>query len=86
MQPKPDEDNGDGGGSSGVEEFTVMVYENVPSTGYVGDPILKLGDRDTIGGPDGATFVFAEDNDGTDSTYYDAVTNDPADGSAIRTP
>ena len=40
-----------------------MVYENVPSTGYVGIPLDMLGTRDTIGGPDGASFVFAEKKD-----------------------
>lgn len=74
VQPDPDPDNGDGGGSTGVVPFSIDVYENVPSTGYVGDPIPNLGDRDTIGGPDGATFVFAEMNDGPDSTFYDGET------------
>lgn len=56
---------------TGVEMFTRMVYENVPSTGYAGDPITKLGDRDTIGGPDGASFEFAEDKDLAADNYYD---------------
>ena len=59
--------------ATGVQMLERMVYENVPSTGYVGDPIEKLGDRDEIGGPDGATFVFAEDEDDLGSTYYDDV-------------
>ena len=51
-----------------------MVYENVPSTGYTGIPLDISGEmglrykdangvpqvRDTIGGQDGASFVFAE--------------------------
>ena len=51
-----------------------MVYENVPSTGYTGIPLEMTGEmglqykdangavqvRDTVGGPDGASFVFAE--------------------------
>ena len=49
----------------------LMVDENVPSTGYVGMPIEDLGMRDTIGGPDGSTFVFAEDMDAAGDNYYD---------------
>ena len=49
-----------------------MVYENVPSTGYVGMPLGMLGTRDMIGGPDGASFVFAEDMDNSvDLNFYD---------------
>ena len=61
-----------------------MVYENVPSTGYVGGPLMGLSYkdlndatrfRDTIGGPDGASFVLAEDVDdptgGAGRMYYD---------------
>ena len=56
--------------SSDVVMMERMVYENVPSTGYVGMPLddLSYNDgkggketRDTIGGPDVASFVFAED-------------------------
>ena len=51
-----------------------MVYENVPSTGYVGIPLDMLGTRDMIGGPDGASFVFAEDmDDSVDRGFYDSV-------------
>ena len=51
-----------------------MVYENVPSTGYVGIPLDMLGTRDMIGGPDGASFVFAEDmDDSVDLGFYDSV-------------
>ena len=51
-----------------------MVYENVPSTGYVGIPLDMLGTRDTIGGPDGASFVFAENMDNTLALgFYDSV-------------
>ncbi len=77
-----------------------MVYENVPSTGYVGIPLDGLsypdgkggmGTRDTIGGPDAASFEFAEDQDGTTgaaTAYYDQTmvesddmsgNDDPAD-------
>ena len=66
------------------------VYENVPSTGYVGMPLQgliettsagdELANRNVIGGPDGALFVFAEDNDdSTDEDYYDAMLRDDAD-------
>ena len=64
----------------------LMVYENVPSTGYVGTPLdyydLRYPDgqgghafRDTIsGGLDGAFFVFAEDKDNmVGDGYYDAM-------------
>ena len=71
VQPDPDPPGDGMTPATGVEEMTRMVYENVPSTGYVGDPIeglvirnrtgtRVLADRDTIGGPDGDTFVFAE--------------------------
>ena len=83
VQPDPDPDNGDGGGSTGVQEFTLMVYENVPSTGYVGDPIQNLGGRTLIGGPDGATFVFAEDEDSADSDFYDGIADDPTNGGQV---
>ena len=68
------------------------VKENVPSTGYVGVPLddllkeidkdLTLAPRNTIGGPDGATFVFAEENDNLAdpvSTFYDEPLRGPAD-------
>ena len=79
VQPDPDPTDEEEEGSSGVETFTRMVYENVPSTGYVGDPIMDLGPRDEIGGPDGATFVFAESNDSVTpaSTFYDADLRGP---------
>ena len=76
------------------------VYENVPSTGYVGIPLDAgyvagyegiqkdglsypdgkggTGTRDTIGGPDGASFVFAEDEDGA-TAYYDQIMVDSDD-------
>ena len=61
-----------------------MVYENVPSTGYVGIPLGGLhypdGEgghavRDTIsGGLDGAFFEFAEDKDNmVEDGYYDSM-------------
>ena len=64
-----------------------MVYENVPSTGYVGMPLDGLGypdgeggtgTRDIIGGPDGASFVFAEGPPlvtTTGATNYDGATD-----------
>ena len=64
------------------------VAESTPSTGYAGDPIRGLGDLDTISGPDGSLFVFAEVNDtpGTtndaDDDYYDdelRPADDPTD-------
>ena len=69
---------------------TRMVYENVPSTGYVGIPLEMTGEmglrykdandvtkeRNTIGGPDGASFVFAENYDEADHNYYDMVLTD----------
>ena len=75
--------------ATGVEEITRMVYENVPSTGYVGNPIgglviktksgTTIADRDMIGGPDADTFVFAENfdhsTDGTDVTGFYAYYN-----------
>ncbi len=85
------------------------VYENVPSTGYVGIPLDAgyvagyegiqkdglsypdgkggTGTRDTIGGPDGASFVFAEDEDGTTgaaTAYYDQIMVDSDDISAAE--
>ncbi len=71
VQPDPDPPGDGMTPNTGVEEMVRTVYENVPSTGYVGDPIeglvirnrtgtTVLADRDTIGGPDGDTFVFAE--------------------------
>ena len=68
-----------------------MVYENVPSTGYVGIPldyVLSYHDgkggvkvRDTIGGPDVASFVFAEDEDNAvGDGYYDSMLVDGSTG------
>ena len=65
-------------------EVELEVYENVPSTGYVGMPLggLSYHDgqggvkvRDTVsGGRDGAFFVFAEDkDDAVTDGYYDSV-------------
>lgn len=73
--------------ATGVEMFTREVREDVPSTGYVGGPITKLGGRNAIGGPDGARFVFAENNDtatpGVGSEFYDTTlapdVDDPQD-------
>ena len=72
-----------------------MVDENVPSTGYVGIPLditggmgLQYEDangdvqiRNVIGGPDGASFVFAEDKGMPVDDYYDMdlTDEDPKD-------
>ena len=93
--PAPGTGGGPGGPSTDVVKVERMVYENTPSTGYVGTPLKNLGytaggtdyTRDTIGGPDGSNFVFAEyydhtgdfDEPGTPATdgehhvYYDSV-------------
>ena len=73
VQPDPDDPDAPTGPSTGVVRIDRTVYENVPSTGYVGVPIEDLGYkipgdtteymRDTISGPDGSSFVFAEDYD-----------------------
>ena len=93
VQADPDPPTDPDRPATGVEMFERMVYENVPSTGYVGDPLPKPGARDTIGGPDGATFVFAEtkDNLATDA-FYDtelldaAGTTDDKDGQLALMP
>ena len=80
VQPDPDPDEDAEGPSTGVERIERMVYENVPSTGYVGDPIEGVMykyagttyERNRINGPDGASFAFAEAADGAGSTYYDS--------------
>ena len=90
-----------GPGDAPTEVITIetSVMENVPSTGYVGVPLddllraidkdLTLAPRHTIGGPDGATFVFAEDNDTLTaadndpvSTFYDEPLRGPGDTTA----
>ena len=86
VQPDPDDPDAPAGPSTGVEMISRMVYENVPSTGYVGVPLEDLGYlipgsteptyRDTISGPDGSTFVFAED--------YDHTSNDPDTTTAFQ--
>jgi hypothetical protein len=69
--------------TGGFVELARTVYENVPSTGYVGLPIEDVGARNMVGGPDGATFVFAERHDGTEANdndaglYYDEVLQGP---------
>ena len=88
VQPDPDPPGDGMTPDTGVVMIDRMVYENVPSTGYVGAPIENLmvrnsagtvlANRHMIGGPDGDTFVFAEDNDdpptgGDDRMYYDVV-------------
>ena len=58
-------------------EIRRTVRESTPSTGYVGDPIEDLRYLNTIGGPDGSLFVFAEGYDqnrageDADDDYYD---------------
>lgn len=73
VQPDPDPPTDPDAPATGVVPITLEVYENVPSTGYVGESLGDVGKRDTIGGPDGAAFVYAEDNDQVGSTYYDSV-------------
>ena len=87
VQADPDPPTDPDAPGTEVQMLTRMVYENVPSTGYAGDPIAKLGDRNTIGGPDGATFVFAEENDDSSTAdadgnngFYDAELLDAAGG------
>ena len=90
VRQDPDPDNGDGttpGG--GVETFTLTVYENAPSTSYVGAPFNALAGsnkaldaRDTIGGPDADSFVFAEEEDEDASVFYDNPLQDDGDNSA----
>ena len=91
VQPDPDPPGDGMTPDTGVVTIARMVYENVPSTGYVGAPIenlivrnaagAELANRHMIGGPDGDTFVFAEDEDqgqdGDASTYYDEVLAPP---------
>ena len=74
VQKDPDEDDGVPLPSTSPVLVNRMVYENVPSTGYTGIPLEMTGEkglqykdangvtqvRDTVGGPDGASFVFAE--------------------------
>ena len=73
VRTDPDPSDDPDAPETGVILLDRMVYENVPSTGYVGDPIEDLDSRfDTVGGPDGAVFVFAEDKDNTiGQGYYD---------------
>ena len=92
--------NGSGGGGGGgtgpspdVVHVALSVPENTPSTGYAGGPVGLDYDqsasvtvsRDTIGGPDGSAFVFAESHDAqADNDYYDPalapdVDTDPLD-------
>ena len=86
VQKDPDEDDGVPLPSTSPILVNRMVYENVPSTGYTGIPLEMTGEkglqykdangvtrvRDTVGGPDGASFVFAEGNyDIEGSDFYD---------------
>ena len=79
VQAAPEPDDRSETPSGGVETFELTVFENTPSTGYVGAPLPDLGPRDEIGGPDGSTFVFAEDMDESGFTYYDSVLAPPVD-------
>ena len=72
VQPDPDDPDAPTGPSTGVVRIDRSVFENVPSTGYVGVPIEDLGYktpggatevRDVISGPDGSSFAFAENFD-----------------------
>ena len=66
-----------------VVMISTAVKESVPSTGYVGVPLddllkaidkdLTLAPRNRIGGPDAASFVFAEDKDLAADNYYDEM-------------
>ena len=73
VQAEPEPDDQSDRSSGGVETFELAVYENTPSTGYVGAPLPDLGPRNEIGGPDGSTFVLAEDMDENGYSYYDSV-------------
>ena len=109
VQPDPDDPDAPTGPSTGVVRIDRSVFENVPSTGYVGVPIDNLGYktpggaaevRNVISGPDGSSFVFAEDYDNaTNGTvanniagyqddafyvYYDAMLQGTEDGDNNR--
>ena len=79
VQKDPDAPGGPDPANPNDVEIERFVYENVPSTGYVGIPLTSLdytgGSRDTIGGPDSTSFVFAEDHDApttpTALAFYD---------------
>ena len=73
VQAEPDPEDPSDASSGGVETFELTVYENTPSTGYVGDPLPDLGPRDEIRGLDGSSFVFAEDMDDNGYAYYDSI-------------
>ena len=79
VQAEPDPEDRSDRSSGGVETFELAVYENTPSTGYVGIPLPDLGPRSEIGGPDAGTFVFAEDMDENGFIYYDSVLAPPVD-------
>ena len=79
MQADPDPDDRSKAFSGGVETFELTVFENTPSTGYVGVPLPDLGPRDEVGGPDANTFVFAEDMDDPGFPYYDSGLAPPVD-------
>ena len=92
--------NGGGGGGGGTGpstdrvDVTLSVPENTPSTGYVGVPVDLEYDqsasvkafRNTIGGPDGGSFVLAEEHDDggdtPDTDYYDVPLRDSGNNSA----
>ena len=79
VQAEPEPEDTSDATTGEVETFELMVYENTPSTGYVGGPLPELGPRDEIGGPDGSRFVFAEDMDENGYIYYDSVLAPPVD-------
>ena len=90
VEPDPDTTTGPEAPSADIIEVERMVYENVPSTGYVGIPLDPdkhidyksnggTASRDTIAGPDAATFVFAEENDDNGDAFYDDTLAPSAD-------
>jgi hypothetical protein len=79
VQAEPGPEDRSDRSSGGVETFELAVYENTPSTGYVGFPLPDLGPRTEIGGPDAGTFVLAEDMDENGYSYYDSVLAPPVD-------
>ena len=94
VRKDPDSDDNPVTPSSDVILRDLEVYENVPSTGYVGIPldnVVSYHDgkggievRDTIGGPDVASFVFAEDKDNAvGHGYYDSMLVDGLMGDKV---
>ena len=81
VQKDPDAPGGPEPADPNDVEIERSVYENVPSTGYVGIPLTGLDyldssgstqTRNELGGPDGSSFVFAElRDDATTQMFYD---------------